>query len=96
MLSGNEFIGSSKRKRFLAKKVPNLIAVEMEAAGLGQVAEKLKLPFVVAKMIAHRLSPDGEVITDYKRFIAHAALNSAGLFLTLQNFGRDKDIRTPT
>lgn len=76
LLSGSEFVGSPERKLALAEKINEAVAIEMEAAGVVQIALKLGLPFVIVKGIADRLTPEGEVIQDYKRFLSSAASNT--------------------
>ncbi len=77
VLSGNEFVGTSARKSELAKLHPDALLVEMESAGVAQVAEKLKVPFVVVKTVADRLFPDGTIENDFKTCLEAAAANAA-------------------
>ncbi len=77
ILSGNEFVGDSQRKADLAKIDPNALAVEMEAAGVAQVAKKLRIPFAVIKTIADRLNPAGSINSEYNNFTRLAAKNAA-------------------
>ncbi len=77
ILSGNEFVGNSQRKKYLAQVNSEALAVEMEAAGVAQVAKRLKIPFVVIKTIADRLHPDGSVSSDYNKFSTAAARTAA-------------------
>jgi adenosylhomocysteine nucleosidase len=77
VLSGSEFVGSSLRKRQLASRHQNSLAIEMESAGVALVAKKLNLPFAVVKTIADRMNPDDSISTDYKKFLSHAAESAA-------------------
>ena len=76
ILSGSEFVGNLARKRELAAITHDGLAVEMEAAGVGQVATKRGIPLVVVKTIADRLRPDGSISSDYLKF-AHSASETA-------------------
>lgn len=80
VLSGNEFAGNAGRKMELAKLSRDALMVDMEAAGVAQVARKLGLPLGVVKTVSDRLNPDGSVATDYKRFLEKAAEQSRHIF----------------
>lgn len=80
LLSGNEFAGNSGRKAELAKLAGDAQMVDMEAAGVAQVARKLGLPLGVVKTVSDRMNPDGSVATDYKRFLEKAAEHSRRVF----------------
>lgn len=77
LVSGSEFVASPTRKRTLAEIKDHVLAVEMEAAGVAQTAQKLGVPFVVAKTIADRLSPEGAIADEYRQFMQRAAENAA-------------------
>jgi adenosylhomocysteine nucleosidase len=77
LVSGNEFVASPVRKRALAEIDKHVLAVEMEAAGVAQTARKLGIPFVVAKTIADRLSPESAIADEYLLFMKRAAENAA-------------------
>ena len=49
ILSGNEFVGTVERKREIAELHDESLLVDMEAAGVAQMAKKLGIPFLVAK-----------------------------------------------
>ncbi len=66
VLSGNEFVGRAGRKRELAALVPGALLVDMEAAGVAQVASRLGVPFVVAKTVADRLDPEVGIERDFR------------------------------
>ena len=76
ILSGNEFVGDFQRKVDITKIDPHALAVEMESAGVAQVAKKLGIPFAVIKTIADRLNPAGSISGEYNNFIQLAAENS--------------------
>lgn len=77
LLSGSEFVASPARKQELLGGQPDAVAVEMEAAGVAQVARQLGIPFLVVKTIADRLAPDGTIVEDYRQFTQRAAENAA-------------------
>lgn len=63
ILTGAEFSGTTARKGVLAGLVDNGLLVEMEAAGVAQAAEKLQIPYAVAKGVSDRFSPGDDVVT---------------------------------
>ncbi|MGZ3771081.1 MAG: 5'-methylthioadenosine/S-adenosylhomocysteine nucleosidase [Bdellovibrio sp.] len=77
ILSGSEFVGTAARKKEISKIDERAFAVEMEAAGVGQIAAKLKIPLMVVKTVADRLNPDGSISSDYIRFSKSAADTAA-------------------
>jgi adenosylhomocysteine nucleosidase len=77
VLSGNEFVGTTERKRAIAKLSNNSQLVDMEAAGIAQVARRFDVPFAVAKTVADRLNPDGSIETDFELCLDSAARNAA-------------------
>lgn len=77
ILSGNEFAASTHRKEELAALDDRSLLIDMEAAGIAQIARKLNIPFVVAKTVADRLYPDNSISQDYVSFLNAAANNSA-------------------
>jgi adenosylhomocysteine nucleosidase len=85
ILSGSEFAATSERKIELANLHDNSLIVEMEAAGLAQVCQKLDIPFAAAKTVADRLNPDGDVSTDYRTFVSSASENAAQFFQAILN-----------
>jgi adenosylhomocysteine nucleosidase len=83
VLSGAEFVGTPDRKREIARLHPEALLVEMEACGVAQVAERLSVPFVVAKTVADRLRPDGSVEQDFRKCLQSAARNAANVLKSL-------------
>ncbi|MGZ3768634.1 MAG: 5'-methylthioadenosine/S-adenosylhomocysteine nucleosidase [Bdellovibrio sp.] len=77
VLSGSEFVGTAVRKNEISKIDEHAFAVEMEAAGVGQVASKLKIPLAVVKTVADRLNADDSISSDYVRFSKSAADTAA-------------------
>lgn len=83
ILSGSEFVGTVERKRAIAALHPEALLVDMEAAGVAHVAERLGIPFLVVKTVSDRLSPDGTIESDFRRCLASAAANAATCLKTL-------------
>lgn len=83
ILSGNEFAGNPERKKELSRLAKNALLVDMEAAGVAQVARKLGIPFGVVKTVSDRLSPEGAVAADYRLFLRKAAEQSSLIFSRL-------------
>lgn len=72
ILSGSEFVASSQRKQELSKLQEDACLVEMESAGIAQIAKKQKIPFTVIKTVADRAKPKN-ISTDYKDSLQAAA-----------------------
>ncbi len=77
IVSGNEFVGTLARKQALQKLDPEVLLVDMEAAGFAQTSKRLGLPFVVVKTVADRLHADGTIEADFRRCLASASTNAA-------------------
>jgi adenosylhomocysteine nucleosidase len=77
--SGNEFVGTTERKHAIAELHPDILIVDMEAAGVAQTALQLGIPFAVAKTVADRLRPDGSIEQDFNRCLHAASRNAARL-----------------
>ena len=73
ILSGNEFVGSRQRKQELAKAYPDALLVEMESAGVAQIARKMKIPFAVAKTVADESDPHEKISDHYLNWIESSA-----------------------
>ncbi len=77
ILSGSEFVGTTERKQDLAKLHPDATLVDMEASAIGYVANKVGVPFIIAKTVSDRLLPDGTIKSDFKLFLEKASKNAA-------------------
>jgi 5'-methylthioadenosine/S-adenosylhomocysteine nucleosidase len=89
VLSGNEFAARVDRKKEIASLDSDSLLVDMEAAGIAQVAKKLKIPVAAAKTVADRFSPDAGIADDYKTFLKAASEHSSDIFVELlKRFGR--------
>jgi adenosylhomocysteine nucleosidase len=76
VLSGAEFVGTVERKQAIAALHGEALLVDMEAAGVAQIARRLGLPFVVAKTVTDRLQPDGTIANDFVACLRAAAANA--------------------
>lgn len=76
ILSGSEFAANSSRKKQLKQMDSQALMVDMEAAALAQFSRKLQIPFVAAKTVADRASPDTSVSEDYSIFLSSATAHS--------------------
>jgi adenosylhomocysteine nucleosidase len=83
ILSGNEFVGRTDRKHAVAALIPGALLVDMEAAGVAQIAGRLGIPFVVAKTVADRLNPDGSIESDFRTCLDAACAHAAAALHSL-------------
>lgn len=83
VLSGSEFVGTTKRKNELAKLHKDAMLVDMEASAIGYVANKAGIPFIIAKTVSDRLLPDGSIESDFTLFLEEASKNAAMVTLKL-------------
>jgi len=83
IVSGGEFAGRLERKLALGLLHPDALLVEMEGAGIAQLALKLNLPFVVAKTVSDRLNPDGSIENDFKSCLEAACDHAARVLYSL-------------
>jgi adenosylhomocysteine nucleosidase len=79
VMSGGEFVGTHARKKAIQEIHPDALLVDMEAAGVAQVCARLNLPFVVMKTVADRLSPEGNIESDFVACLNAAADNAAAI-----------------
>jgi 5'-methylthioadenosine/S-adenosylhomocysteine nucleosidase len=83
ILSGNEFVGTADRKIAIAALDQEALLVDMEAAGVAHVADRLQIPFLVAKTVSDRLNPDGSISSDFTACLRAAAKNAADILAAL-------------
>lgn len=76
ILSGSEFAANPDRKAVLARNCIDALLVEMEAAAVAQVSEKLGIPFIAVKTVADRLTPEGTIAQEYTNFLQSASYNA--------------------
>lgn len=88
IVCGGEFSGTYERKKELAALTENVLLVEMEAGGFAVAANRLKVPFAVAKGVADRLVPpeaDNSILDDFHKCFDLAMEGSIGIARYLQN-----------
>ncbi len=52
VLSGSEFAGNPQRRNRLAERFPGALLIDMESAGAALVAQRMRVPFLCAKIAA--------------------------------------------
>ena len=77
--SGDQFVASAERKRFISDTF-GAIACEMEGAAIGQVCHVNSVPFCILRAISD--SADGSSHMDYPSFVQIAAAQSVRLLLS--------------
>ena len=77
LISGSEFVGTVARKKELALLAEDACLVDMEGAGIAQLATRIGIPFIVAKTVADRLKPEGTIESDFRSCLNFAAGNAA-------------------
>lgn len=50
--TGDSFINNKKKKKFIKKKFPKAMAVDMESASIAQVCYKFSIPFISIRLIS--------------------------------------------
>ena len=80
-LSGDQFISSPEKKKWLTENFDNAMVTEMEGAAIAQVASDFKVPFLVIRAVSDS-AEEGSSIT-YDEFMPLAAKNSALLVKAL-------------
>lgn len=73
--SGDSFMSDPERIKIVQKHMPSMLAVEMEAAAIAQVAHRFDLPFLVIRSISDLANKESS--TDFKENLKRAAANSA-------------------
>ncbi len=77
--SGDQFVNDAAHRANLAADIPELLAVEMEGAAVGQVCAEHGVPFVVARVISD--TARGEAPEDFTIFIERAAAVASQVFI---------------
>ncbi len=84
--SGDSFMNDLQRIAFIRSKLPELVAVEMEAAAIAQVCFHFKTPFVVIRALSDIAGKESQI--SFQRFLETAAMHSARVVLgILENLG---------
>lgn len=77
--TGDSFMNDSERVEFVRTKFKDLIAVEMEAAAIAQVAYQFGTPFVVIRALSDIAGKESNISFD--KFLETAAVNSSQLVI---------------
>ncbi|WP_042345748.1 5'-methylthioadenosine/S-adenosylhomocysteine nucleosidase [Bacillus massiliigorillae] len=77
--TGDSFMNDPVRVEFVRTKFQDLIAVEMEAAAIAQVAYQFKTPFVVIRALSDIAGKESNISFD--KFLETAAVNSSQLVI---------------
>ncbi|MDP5254566.1 MULTISPECIES: 5'-methylthioadenosine/adenosylhomocysteine nucleosidase [unclassified Vibrio] len=79
--TGDQFVCSSEKQRWIRDQFPGVIAVEMEAAAIAQTCHQFSVPFVVVRAIsdvADKASP-----MSFEEFLPLAAKSSSEMVTTM-------------
>jgi adenosylhomocysteine nucleosidase len=77
--SGDQFINDPGHRTEMLAKIPELMAVEMEGAAVGQVCAEHGVPFVVARVVSD--TAHGDAPSDFNLFIERAAAVASQVFV---------------
>lgn len=77
--SGDQFVSDAAHRAELVANIPELLAVEMEGAAVGQVCAEHGVPFVVARVISD--TAQGDAPDDFNVFIERAAAVASQVFI---------------
>jgi adenosylhomocysteine nucleosidase len=79
--TGDSFMNDPERVEFVRSKLPNLYAVEMEAAAVAQVCHQFNVSFVVIRALSDIAGKESDISFD--QFLKKAALHSSELVLSM-------------
>lgn len=79
--TGDSFMNDPARVEFVRSKLPNLYAVEMEAAAVAQVCHQFEVPFVVIRALSDIAGKESNISFD--QFLQTAALHSTELVVSM-------------
>lgn len=83
IVTGDQFISSSKKIQEILKNFPDALCCEMEGSAIGQVAHQFKVPFVVIRAMSD--VGDENAGVSFDDFIIEAGKQSAKMLLALFN-----------
>ncbi len=78
--SGDSFMHKPEQIASVKERLPDVYALDMEAAGIAQAATKYQTPFVVARALSDIA---GKESVDYQQFLPRAVTLSSDLVLSL-------------
>ncbi|MBM6619674.1 5'-methylthioadenosine/S-adenosylhomocysteine nucleosidase [Bacillus suaedaesalsae] len=79
--TGDSFMNDPERVSYVRSKLPNLYAVEMEAAAVAQVCHQFDKPFVVIRALSDIAGKESNISFD--QFLQKAALHSSELVVSM-------------
>ena len=79
--TGDSFIAGEDKIKAIKEHFPQVLAVEMEGAAIGQAAHALNLPFLVVRAMSDNANHEASISFD--EFIVEAGRRSAQALLTL-------------
>ncbi|KAA0549314.1 5'-methylthioadenosine/S-adenosylhomocysteine nucleosidase [Bacillus sp. BGMRC 2118] len=79
--TGDSFMNDPERVDYVRSKLPNLYAVEMEAAAVAQVCHQFKVPFVVIRALSDIAGKESNISFD--QFLQKAALHSSEVVISM-------------
>lgn len=82
--SGDQFISSLEKTKSLHEEIPELLAVEMEGAAVGQICYEWNIPCTIIRTISDNANHNS--VVDFPKFVKEfAAPFSAGIVVNLLN-----------
>lgn len=81
--TGDSFMNDKKHSAMVKRKIPKLIAAEMEAAAVAQVCYQYETPFVIIRALSDIAGEDSAI--SFNDFLDTAAKNSTSLIIQLVN-----------
>lgn len=81
--SGDVFVGNEVQSKPILKRFPQLIAVEMEAAAIGQVCYQYNVPFVIIRALSDIAGKQSSISFD--KFLEKASKNAASIIINMLN-----------
>lgn len=81
IVSGDSFIAGEDQKRQIIAHFPESLAVEMEAAAIGQVCYQYNVPFIITRAISDLAS--GEASMTFDEFLKVACVSSSKIVKSL-------------
>jgi len=79
--TGDSFMNDPERVDYIRSKIPNIYAVEMEAAAIAQVCHQFNTPFVIIRALSDIAGKESNV--SFEQFLDKAALHSANMVINI-------------
>ncbi|MCD7033012.1 5'-methylthioadenosine/S-adenosylhomocysteine nucleosidase [Metabacillus sp. GX 13764] len=81
IVTGDSFMNDPERVEYIRTKFKDIYAAEMEAAAIAQVCHQFGVPFVIIRALSDIAGKESDV--SFEQFLDKAAVNSAGLVLSI-------------